>query len=199
MAGFFTKEETKAEMPVVRRIGCGACGLNKKCSHPKMPPVGEGSKRILIISESPSASEDATGSPLEGTGNQCLRRVIRKLGIHMDTDCWHTYAVTCHPPKSRDLTTKEIDNCRPQLLKYIENSDCIFIRNGKEYGSSQSKNHLELKYKHAKRWIKTTEDFIRYIATKSSLSGRPYMVNCDGQEMPSSKWLKNELFRIRNQ
>jgi len=86
-----------------------------------------------------------------------------------------------------------------QLLKYIENSDCIFIRNGKEYGSSQSKNHLELKYKHAKRWIKTTEDFIRHIATKSSLSGRPYMVNCDGQEMPSSKWLKKELFRIRNQ
>ena len=85
------------------------------------------------------------------------------------------------------------------LLQYIEDSDCIFIRNGKKYGSSQAKNHLELKYKHAKRWIKTAEDFIKYIATKSSLSGMSYMVDCDGQKMPSSKWLKMALFRIRSQ
>ena len=76
------------------------------------------------------------------------------------------------------------------LLQYIEDSDCIFIRNDKEYGSSQAKNHLEHKYKHAKRWIRTAEDFIKVIATKSSLSGMPYMVNCDGQKMPSSKKIK---------
>jgi NADH:ubiquinone oxidoreductase subunit B-like Fe-S oxidoreductase len=48
-----------------------------------------------------------------------------------------------------------------------------------------------------KRRIKSTEDFIRYAATQSSLSGQPYQVSCGGIEMPTAEWLMEALVRFR--
>ena len=83
------------------------------------------------------------------------------------------------------------------LLEYIEHSKCSFIRNGKEYNSKEAFAHIINKYKYAKRWINSAEDFIKYTATKSSVSGQPYKVQCDGQEILSAEWLLEELNRFR--
>lgn len=85
------------------------------------------------------------------------------------------------------------------LLHYIENSGCTFVRNGKEYNSTQARAHIERKYNYAKRWIKTAEEFIKYAASKSSTTGEPYKVRCDRQEMLTSEWLAAELDRFRQQ
>src|SRR5450631_1524586 len=46
--------------------------------------------------------------------------------------------------------------------------------------------------------IITAEDFIENAATRSSLSGQPYEVRCDGGEaMTSNRWLHDELTRYR--
>ena len=90
-------------------------------------------------------------------------------------------------------TTGEIDH----LLRYIGSSDCIFVRNGDEYDAAGARSHIERKYNYAKRWIETTEQFIEYTATKSSVSGKPYHVICAGREEPSSAWLMRELARFR--
>lgn len=43
----------------------------------------------------------------------------------------------------------------------------------------------------------SAEDFIERAATQSSFSGRPYLVNCGGNERPSADWLKEELHLLR--
>jgi hypothetical protein len=83
------------------------------------------------------------------------------------------------------------------IIEYIENSNCTFIRNGKEYNTKEALVHIQNKYKYTKHWIKSAEDFIKYTVTKSSMSGRPYKVRCDGMEILSAEWLSEELKRFR--
>ena len=99
------------------------------------------------------------------------------------------------PLESQADAEKEIKH----LIKYIENSNCKFIRNGKEYNAKEALMHIQNKYEYTKRWIKSAEDFIKYTVTKSSLSGRPYLVRCNGQEVVSAEWLSEELKRFRKQ
>ena len=79
------------------------------------------------------------------------------------------------------------------LLSYIAESDCIFIRNGNEHQAKAASEHLEMKYNHVKNRIKSAEDFIDKIATKSSFSGRPYEVLCNSVRFPTKFWLEEAL------
>jgi hypothetical protein len=88
----------------------------------------------------------------------------------------------------------EIDH----LLAFIDASDCTFIRNGKSHENKEAGDHIRRKYGHIKNRVKTTEDFIRYAATKSSMSGQPYEVICNGKKMATAEWLTRELHRFRN-
>jgi len=79
------------------------------------------------------------------------------------------------------------------LLTHLENSGCIFIRNGDDHDAKDAREHLEMKYNYAKRRIKTAEDFIDKIASKSSLSRKIYKVQCGNEIMPSEQWLYHAL------
>lgn len=83
------------------------------------------------------------------------------------------------------------------LLDYIEQSGCQFDRNGTLHESKDARAHIEMKYDYAKRWINSTEDFIDYTATKSSMSGKLYHVVCDGERKPSGAWLLQALSDFR--
>ena len=83
------------------------------------------------------------------------------------------------------------------LLDFIARSGCTFIRNGSEYPAPEARSHMEMKYDYGKEKITRAEQFIEYIATKSSLTGRPYRVRCEGREQPTSEWLSAELERYR--
>lgn len=98
---------------------------------------------------------------------------------------------------SPSLSHADMESEIEHLLCYIETSGCTFDRNGTIHSSEEAGEHIRKKFNYAKRWIKTTEDFIRHTATKSSISGKPYRVTCDGVERPTAKWLKEELLRFR--
>lgn len=86
------------------------------------------------------------------------------------------------------------------LLTFIQNSPCDFHRNGSWYRASEAVDHIKAKYEyfHNKGLIGTTEDFIELAATKSSMSGRYYMVKCaDTAELKSGDWLRAELATYR--
>ena len=102
-------------------------------------------------------------------------------------------ATVLFPMESQADTETEIKH----IIAYIENSNCTFIRNGKEYNTKEALVHIQNKYKYTKRWIKSAEDFIKYTVTKSSMSGRPYTIRCDGLEILSAEWLSEELKRFR--
>ena len=80
------------------------------------------------------------------------------------------------------------------LLHRIETADATFIRNGKEHTPQEAVTHVRAKYEHFKAQIKTPDDFIRLAATKSLMTGQPYLIRTrDGKEMPLSAWLTNAL------
>ena len=84
------------------------------------------------------------------------------------------------------------------LLHRIETADATFIRNGQTHTPQEAVAHVRAKYEHFKGEIKTPEDFIRLAATKSLLTGQPYLVRArDGKEMPLNAWLSNALRQHR--
>ena len=86
------------------------------------------------------------------------------------------------------------------LLEFIRQSDCLMVRNGSEHEGEKAASHIQKKYEYFEDDITTTEAFIEYSATKSTMSGKYYSIKCpDGKEMRSQDWLLEELetFRIQ--
>ena len=82
------------------------------------------------------------------------------------------------------------------LLNTIEQGDCRFLRNGSWYSSHAAADHLRAKYqlKSAAGLIDSAEDFIVKVASRSSLSGEGYAVQCAGhRQEPSAAWLSERL------
>lgn len=85
------------------------------------------------------------------------------------------------------------------LLDVIAQSNCRFIRNGVAYGAEEARAHIQKKYDHVRSRIRTTEDFIRHVATRSSLTGEPYVVECGGRSRACADWLREALGRFRQE
>lgn len=86
------------------------------------------------------------------------------------------------------------------LLDFVGKSGCIFVRNGDSYPAAEARDHLKMKLGKAGDHIKTAEDFIGQIASRSYLSGQAYTVRCPGKpEQPTQSWLETELKRLRAQ
>ena len=91
-------------------------------------------------------------------------------------------------------TQEEINH----LLGFVANTPCKYERNGTLYDGSQARDHINMKYEYYRDKVKTTEDFIKYSATKSTLSGKKYTIHCPGSEvMTASDWLLGELKAFR--
>lgn len=91
-------------------------------------------------------------------------------------------------------TTAEIDG----LIAFVKSSDVRFIRNGKEYSAAEGADHLRSKLGKAGDRVQTTDDFINGTASKSYLSGKPYMVKfTDGRTQPTGEWLRAHLTEVR--
>ena len=88
---------------------------------------------------------------------------------------------------------REIDH----LLEFVAGSSCTFVRNGADYPAQKAGEHLAGKFRYAASRITTAEDFIRDIASRSSVSGDAYRVKCGKVDMPAAVWLTEELQRYR--
>ena len=85
------------------------------------------------------------------------------------------------------------------LISFVKTSDCVLNRNGTDHPGEKSVAHIQKKYNYFRNKIKSTEDFIDYSATKSTMSGKYYTVTCPGQEtVRSQDWLLKELARFRS-
>lgn len=92
-----------------------------------------------------------------------------------------------HPQKADKDETKEIQI----LLKKIETSDILFIRNGEEHSPKEAADHLRSKWKQSGGKTKTKQAFIDQLATKSSMTGELYYVILeDGSKLQAAVWLK---------
>jgi len=91
-------------------------------------------------------------------------------------------------------TAGEIGN----LLSAVGKSDCAFIRNGRKYSALEAEAHLRLKLRRGQRYATTTEKFIDRLASNSSITRKPYKIECDNhQPIDSAEWLTAKLKYIR--
>jgi len=84
------------------------------------------------------------------------------------------------------------------LLNFVKTSSCTINRNGTVHQGEKAVKHIQKKYDYFRDDIKTTEDFIKYSASKSTLSGKAYMAYCpDKKSVKTQLWLLEELKRYR--
>ena len=117
--GFFSSIKYQSKDRIPTNPQCGLCGLYKGCISPKMPPSGNGKKKILFIAEAPGEEEDRQNTQLIGKSGQYLRRVLRRLSIDLDRDCWKTNAVICRREGNKAPEDFMINACRPNIMKVI--------------------------------------------------------------------------------
>lgn len=85
-----------------------------------------------------------------------------------------------------------------QLIEAVEKSGCTFHRNGKAHDAKDGADHLRLKLKRGGKYANTTERFIERLASKSSWTGKPYMIELpNGKQQTMQSWLEAELAKIR--
>lgn len=85
-----------------------------------------------------------------------------------------------------------------QLLSTVANSGCTFVRSGQEYSGTDARKHLEFKLGFVRSRIDSTEQFITYLASKSSTTGEPYHIRCAGNDTVAQTWLETQLKGIRS-
>jgi hypothetical protein len=70
----------------------------------------------------------------------------------------------------------------------------VFIRNGKEYDAAAARDHLQNKLNWGGERIKTAEIFIKYCATESSMSHKPYTIRfADGTVVETAVYFGDKL------
>jgi hypothetical protein len=81
------------------------------------------------------------------------------------------------------------------LISSIENlKGAKFIRNGSEYDGKQAVDHLRMKLQNAGGYVQTADDFIRLCASRSSITGKPYMIRLsNGKTIKSEEYFREKL------
>lgn len=106
-------------------------------------------------------------------------------------------------PESRDdaETTgqpEDVTAAVEHLLACVQSSSLVFIRNDEEHTGTEAATHIRRKYDHYRKQIATPEDFVSKAATKSELSGKPYLVKlADGRKVLLAEWLSAKLAEWR--
>ena len=95
---------------------------------------------------------------------------------------------------AQPTTEQEIQH----LLNYVKTTPCQYERNGDLHAGKDAIKHIQKKYDYFEDEIQSSEDFIKYSATKSTISGRKYHVICKNKsKQESAAWLLEELKRFR--
>jgi len=98
------------------------------------------------------------------------------------------------------FATESLEQTVHYLIDYVAKSDATFIRNGVSHTPAEAVAHIKAKYEHFKNQIKTPEDFIRLAASRSLLTGKPYLVRTpDANEMRLDVWLTEALKQYRTE
>jgi hypothetical protein len=81
------------------------------------------------------------------------------------------------------------------LISSVENlKGAVFIRNGAEYDGKAAAEHLRLKLKNAGGRVQTADDFITLCASRSYMTGSPYMIRLsDGKTIKSEEYFRKKL------
>jgi hypothetical protein len=90
-------------------------------------------------------------------------------------------------------------NAEQQKITYLIDSvaalqGATFIRNGTDYDAARAASHMRLKLRFAGSRVETADDFIKYCATRSSVTGTRYTIRFpDGRVVDAATFLHTRL------
>lgn len=83
------------------------------------------------------------------------------------------------------------------LLGRVAASGVVFVRNDTAHSAQEAAAHLRMKWERAGDRVVTAEVFIEKIGSRSSMSGKPYLVVLPGgRTLESGPWLSGLLREI---
>jgi len=124
MESFFTKKEVQSTN-IGKSNSCAICGLYGNSTTPRLKLQGQFKKQIMIVGESTNALDDERGILWEGKEGRLLKKTLEGHGIDVDVDCITINACCCFSDKP--ITTIQIDACRKNLLKAIQDYKPVLI------------------------------------------------------------------------
>ena len=84
------------------------------------------------------------------------------------------------------------------LIHKVSDTPCALERNGQKGANAEAVTHIKRKYEHFIARIHKTEDFIDLAASRSEMTGRPYLLVCPGKaSVTGHDWLYGELAAYR--
>lgn len=102
---------------------CTACGLHAGRTH-VVTGSGAARRRVVLVSDSPTAEDDARGLPFVGRERRLVSLVLDTLGLSRH-DVMMTYLVACHA--RRFPREREIAACATRLQAEFELADPTII------------------------------------------------------------------------
>ena len=119
--------------------------------------------------------------------------------------CLFVFSLGIISAQNKNVPTKQIESAIElteaqkidKLIAYIADTEAKFIRNGNEYSGVDAAKHLRMKREKAGKKITTAKQFIDYLASKSSMSGEPYLMKFkNGSTLPVRDILYHQLKKL---
>lgn len=98
-------------------LNCRKCPLHKTRKNP-VPGEGNPQAKIMFIGEAPGYWEDVKGKPFVGAAGKFLDTLIAILNLSRK-DIFITNVLKCRPPRNREPSPNEVQQCTPYLDKQI--------------------------------------------------------------------------------
>ncbi len=141
---------------------------------------------------------------IEVTGQRWLL-TLEQLHNELVGDDWAEFSLSraevpsLLPAAAPDMKSVSAAREIEALIAAVENqTGAIFIRNGGEHSAADAANHLRRKLRGAGSRIKTAEQFIDHLASKSSSTGNPYALRlANGKTVDAGEWFRAKLAEIR--
>jgi hypothetical protein len=129
--------------------------------------------------------------------NVKMRNLKKLFGVLFAVSLFASASLSVQAVPLKPATKLELAS----VLTRLEASGCQFNRNGTWFSSVEARAHLQRKFDYVeqKTSAQSTEEYIALAATKSSLSGTPYQVQCGAQPaVNSASWLLKQMQEVRS-
>ncbi|HLF54969.1 MAG TPA: uracil-DNA glycosylase [Candidatus Nanoarchaeia archaeon] len=103
---------------IATQIKKSKCPLSKSSTNP-VPGEGPANAKIMFIGAAPGRMEDLTGKPFVGRSGKFLTKLMNKIGLRREK-VFITSVEKHFPPKNRPPKKKEIETCKPYLIRQLE-------------------------------------------------------------------------------
>lgn len=149
---------------------------------PSSHPAYETALSIMLLS---SRRSNRPSRPVGGVFVALLAALVLQTALAAST-----------PPVAALSDAEKIE----ALIRTVEaRKELQFIRLDVAHSAGEAAGLLRIKLAFAGSRVKTVGDFIDYVATASSTTGKPYFVRYpDGREVTSAEFLREELKRIES-